>query len=269
MKHYVRFAARERILHALLVVTFLGLVATGMPLRYSGSTWSLALARMLGGAGVMGFFHRVFAVLLTTCFLAHVAYVGHRAFVRRERGILWGPDSIVPQPRDVVQLFQHLRWFLHLGPRPRFGRFTYWEKFDYFAVFWGMVIIGASGYVLWFHGFVSRFLPGWTFNLALLVHGDEALLAAAFIFAIHFFNTHLRPEKFPMDLVIFTGRVTDEELREERPTEYARRLEEGTLASIESDAAPDWLARAGRVAGSIAVAVGFILFAFIVLAVLV
>ena len=268
MRHYRRFSARERTLHAVLAATFLGLVATGMPLRYSGSAWAKWLAHTLGGAGVMGFFHRTFAVLLTICFLLHVGQIAHRVLVRREAGILWGPDSIVPQPRDVVDLVQHLRWFLHLGPRPRFERFTYWEKFDYFAVFWGMVIIGASGYVLWFHGFASRFLPGWIFNVALLVHGEEALLAAGFIFAIHFFNTHLRPEKFPMDLVIFTGRVSDAEMREERPEEYRRRAEEGTLASIETDAAPAWLVRLGHVAGTVAVGIGFVLFLLILIAVL-
>ena len=86
-----------------------------------------------------------------------------------------------------------------------FDRFTYWEKFDYWAVFWGMGIIGGSGLILWFPKFWARFLPGDLFNVALLVHGEEALLAVVFIFTIHFFNGHLRPEKFPMDTVIFTG----------------------------------------------------------------
>jgi len=97
---------------------------------------------------------------------------------------------------------------LRQGPKPSFDRWTYWEKFDYFAVFWGVAIIGASGLVMWFPEFFTRFMPGWVINIALILHSDEALLAAGFIFSIHFFNTHFRIEKFPMDTVIFSGRVS-------------------------------------------------------------
>jgi len=91
---------------------------------------------------------------------------------------------------------------LRQRPKPEFDRWTYWEKFDYFAVFWGVFIIGSSGLFMWFPTFFTRFLPGWLINIALIIHSDEALLAAGFIFSIHFFNTHFRIEKFPMDTVI-------------------------------------------------------------------
>ena len=106
--------------------------------------------------------------------------------------------------RDLVGPFQVVRG---QGPAPRFDRYTYWEKFDYWAVFWGMFIIGGSGSCCGSR-LLPRFLPGWVFNIATLVHGEEALLAVGFIFTIHFFNGHIRPEKFPMDTVIFTGRIT-------------------------------------------------------------
>ena len=98
-----------------------------------------------------------------------------------------------------------------------YGRCTYWEKFDYFAVFWGMFIIGSTGLFLWFPEFFTIVLPGWFVNVATIIHSDEALLAVAFIFTIHFFNTHFRPDKFPMDPVIFTGRVPLEELKRDKP----------------------------------------------------
>jgi len=94
------------------------------------------------------------------------------------------------------------------------------KSFDYFAVFWGIMVIGTSGLMLWFPEFFTLFMPGWVINVATIIHSDEALLATGFIFTIHFFNTHFRPEKFPMDKVIFTGRTTLEELKEERPAEY-------------------------------------------------
>ena len=130
--------------------------------------------------------------------------------------LLWGPDSMVPQLQDGIDIYRNFLWFIGRGPRPQFDRWTYWEKFDYWAVFWGMLIIGGSGLLLWFPVFFSKLLPGWMFNIAALVHGEEALLAVGFIFTFHFFNGHLRPEKFPMDTVVFTGRISEHELKDER-----------------------------------------------------
>jgi cytochrome b subunit of formate dehydrogenase len=111
----------------------------------------------------------------------------------------------------VKDLFGHLRWFLGLGPKPQFERYAYWEKFDYWAVFWGMIVIGFSGYAMWFAPFFAHFLPGWALNAVLVIHSEEGLLAILFIFSIHFVNTHLRPDSFPMDMVVFTGVESEEE----------------------------------------------------------
>jgi cytochrome b subunit of formate dehydrogenase len=162
----------------------------------------------------------------------------------------------------------HLRWFLRLGPRPRFDHFTYWEKFDYWAVFWGMGVIGGSGLVLWFPEFCSRFLPGSWFNIALLVHGEEGLLAVGFIFTIHFFNSHLRPEKFPMDPVIFSGRITAHELVEERPAEYERLVAERRLEEHEVGEAPVWVPTLAKAVATVAVSLGLIMVGLILYAVL-
>ncbi len=266
-KYFFRFSLGQRLLHGFLMASFLGLAATGLPLHFSQSPWAVWIAHTLGGFGVMGFFHRMWALVLTLLFVIHVVHLVYRLVVKGQYRILWGPDSLVPQPRDAIELAQHVRFFVGLGPRPRFGRFTYWEKFDYFAVFWGMVIIGVSGYVLWFHTFFSRFLPGWIFNVTALIHGEEALLAVGFIFTIHFFNSHLRPEKFPMDLVIFTGRVSEDELRHERPVEYERLRQEGRLDPLATDPPPLWLRNFGRIIGTTAVTIGLVLFALILYAV--
>jgi cytochrome b subunit of formate dehydrogenase len=122
-----------------------------------------------------------------------------------------------------------------LGPQPRFDHFTYWEKFDYWAVFWGMGIIGGSGLMLWFPEFFGLFLPGWMFNVATIIHSDEALLATGFIFTVHFFNTHGRPEKFPMDFVIFNGQMTKEEFIEERGDQWQRYEERGITEQFRVD----------------------------------
>jgi cytochrome b subunit of formate dehydrogenase len=262
----VRFGRVERIQHAVLMASFLALAATGLPLLFSGTGWASFIARLLGGYAVAGLIHRFFAITLIGVFVFHVGRLVHRIFIKGERNLLWGPESLVPQPRDLVEIYQHVKWFLRVGPQPQFDRYTYWEKFDYWAVFWGMFIIGGSGLMLWFPEMFSRIIPGWVFNIAMLVHGEEALLAVGFIFTIHFFNGHLRPDKFPMDLVIFTGRVEEQEFRHERALEAARLEARGELDRLVSPPPSPRLVRWARLGGSVAVAIGLTLFVLIVYA---
>jgi cytochrome b subunit of formate dehydrogenase len=148
---------------------------------------------------------------------------------------LFGPDSLFPNLRDVRDVNGMMRWFLFRGPKPTFDRWTYWEKFDFLAVFWGMFAIGGSGVMLWFPEFFGRFLPGWMFNIATIVHSDEALLATGFIFTVHFFNTHGRPEKFPMDFVIFNGQISKHEMIEERGDQWKRYEEAGITEQFKAE----------------------------------
>ncbi len=229
-----RFSTLERTLHAFVIVSFFGLVITGIPLHFSSTPWARVLVRAIGGFQVAGTLHRFCAILTFGYFFVHLGSLAVH-FVRapdRTR-ILWGPDSMVPQPKDIRDIIAMFKWFVGRGPKPRFDRFSYMEKFDYWAVFWGVAIIGGSGLLLWFPEFFSRFLPGWAFNVATIVHGDEALLALGFIFTIHFFNVHLRPEKFPIDVVIFTGSATAQYMEEEHPLEHQRWLAEGRLQELE------------------------------------
>jgi len=260
-----RFDTFDRVLHVLLMGSFLGLAATGLPLLFSDEPAARALTWFLGSFEVAGWMHRVCALTLIGVFAAHLTRIIKR-LLRGDRSVLWGPTSMVPQPRDLREFVQHVRWSVGRGPRPRFDRYTYWEKFDYWAVFWGMGIIGASGLLLWFPEFFARLVPGWVFNIAMLVHGEEALLAVGFIFTMHFFNGHLRPEKFPMDTVIFTGRVTLDEFRAERPDEYERLEREGALGTIRADPPQDWVLRLGRTIGTAAITIGLVIVSLIVYA---
>jgi cytochrome b subunit of formate dehydrogenase len=266
--HYRRFSRADRLLHGFLMFSFLGLAFTGLPLLFSHDAWAATLARVYGGFRSAGVIHRTCAVVMISVFTIHLSRIVRRLFGQKDLGILWGPGSMVPQPRDLFEMVAHLRWFVGLGKQPRFDHFTYWEKFDYWAVFWGMGIIGGSGLVLWFPELFAHLLPGWMFNIAMLIHGEEALLAVGFIFTIHFFNGHLRPEKFPMDSVIFTGRVTAKEMEEERPDEFDRLRTNGRIDEYASAAAPRWVYRLGRTAGGIAVVLGLVMVALILFAVL-
>lgn len=187
---------------------------------------------MEGGVGVTRIIHRICAVITLIYALIHLYYVVRKAVFERKYSILYGPDSMVPRVQDIWDVIAMLKWFFYLGPRPKLDRWTYWEKFDYFAVFWGVPVIGLSGLMLWFPTLFTLFLPGTILNVAMIVHGEEALLATAFIFAFHFFHNHLRPENFPMDTVIFTGKMKLSRFKEERASEYERLVKEGLLDTV-------------------------------------
>ena len=241
---YTRFSPFERMLHLMVVTSFLLLVITGMPLKFYYTDWAKVIFNLLGGAQVARALHH-FGAIVT--FLYFGLHVGERLiFAWRNRGALrnpatgkvelkrlflalFGPDSMVPSLQDWRDFVAHQKWFFGKGPRPQFDRWTYWEKFDYLAVFWGIFMIGISGLILWFPKFFTAFLPGWIINIAIVIHSDEALLAAGFIFTFHFFNTHFRIEKFPMDTVIFSGRISQTEMLHERKRWYDRLVAAGKL----------------------------------------
>jgi cytochrome b subunit of formate dehydrogenase len=240
VRHFMRFTRAQRYLHAALFSSFLGLAATGLPLRFSESIWARGLAKAVGGFGAILFFHKFCALVLTVAFLIHLKEIVTRGIIHREKGIFWGATSMVANWKDVKDLFGHIRWFLGLGPKPKFDRYAYWEKFDYWAVFWGMIVIGFSGYAMWFAPFFARFLPGWALNAVLVIHSEEGLLAILFIFSIHFVNTHLRPDSFPMDMVVFTGVESEEEFKTKRPLEYERLKAQGKLEGRIAEAPGIW-----------------------------
>jgi cytochrome b subunit of formate dehydrogenase len=269
---YWRFSPLERTLHVLVIVSFMGLVITGIPLHFSYAPWARTLVRFLGGFQVAAFLHRVSAIIIFGYFLTHIGYVVYKLVTKptlaERKAYLFGPDSMMPRRKDLEDLIQQFKWYVGRAERPRFDRFSYMEKFDYWAVFWGVTIIGGSGLLLWAPEFFSRFLPGWAFNIATIVHGDEALLALGFIFTIHFFNVHLRPEKFPIDLVIFTGRATETYMKEEHPLEYERLEREGRLEAREAPPVSRTLYLWSLVFGFAALALGLSLITLLIWTVL-
>jgi cytochrome b subunit of formate dehydrogenase len=243
---YVRFPPVDRFCHALVIVSFLLLVATGMPLKFPETRWAHAIFTLVGGAEVAAALHRLGACLSLIYLLVHISRLlgsmvrnraafadqaGHFRW-RRLFGVVFGPDSPLPHPRDAREALAHVKWFFGRGPRPEFDRFTYWEKFDYLAEFWGSAFIGLSGLVMWFPEAVTKLAPGWLINVAHVIHSQEALLAAGFILTFHFFNSHFRPEKFPLDTVMFSGRITEQELVHERKRQHDRLQAEGRLEEL-------------------------------------
>jgi hypothetical protein len=238
-KQYRRFNRLHVFLHILVITSFLGLSLTGLPLKFSDQAWAKMLMALYGGSTNAGLIHRLCAGITFVYFGSSILMSIHFLFIRKDipgncLQRLFGPDSLCPNLRDIKDVSGMVRWFLFRGPKPTFERWTYWEKFDFLAVFWGMFAIGGSGLMLWFPEFFGYVLPGWAFNVATIVHSDEALLATGFIFTVHFFNTHGRPEKFPMDFVIFNGQMSKEEFIEERGDQWQRYLDRGITETFQA-----------------------------------
>jgi len=234
-KVYVRrFTKSQSITHLFVIVSFLSLAFTGMILKFAYMDWAKFFVKLIGGAYSAGVIHRVAAVVTFGYFSYHVYSLFK---MKKEKQLsmkdfIFGKDTLMFNGQDLKDFRATMKWFVGKGPRPSYGKWTYWEKFDYMAVFWGVVVIGSTGLMLWFPVFFTRFLPGWLINVAQIIHSDEALLAVGFIFTIHFFNTHLRPEAFPMDTVIFTGKVLIDEYKEDRPREFEELEKSGKLESL-------------------------------------
>lgn len=230
--HVSRFSAGWRLAHLAFAIAIMTLVLTGTAVLYADSFWAPHVIAALGGPQTAAIIHRVAAVTFAIVFFGHII-VTVMTLIRNWRTFRWfGPTSLLPNLQDFKDAYGMFRWFFGRGPKPAFDHWTYFEKFDYWAPFWGMVIIGVSGVMLWFPEQVAVYLPGWVFNIATIVHGEEAFLAAVFLFTVHYFNCHFRPEKAPQDISIFTGTVPLEEFRHERGAEYERLLENGQLDSV-------------------------------------
>jgi cytochrome b subunit of formate dehydrogenase len=269
-KEFLRFTRLDRILHIIMIVSFMSLALTGMTLKFSYTSWASTLSRLLGGYETAGYIHRTAAVFMIGLFVAHLVDLFRRA--RAEYGsfkaMLTGPNTMLPTRKDLQDVAGSFKWFIGIGPRPQYGRWTYWEKFDYFAVFWGMFAIGSTGMMLWFPELFTAIVPGWVINVATIIHSDEALLAVGFIFTVHFFNTHLRPEKFPMDTVIFTGRMAVEEFRLDKPAEYDALVKNGKLEQHLVEPYPPIVLRGVRIFGFTALFLGLAIVLWIIYAML-
>jgi cytochrome b subunit of formate dehydrogenase len=267
----VRFGPVLRAFYIVLLVSFIGLVVTALPLTYSDEPWAVRLAGFLGGFVLARVWHILLGVAVLVIAAAHVALGVWRVREARKRRVPWqtivfGPDSPVPNRRDVRDFLAMIRWFFGRGEKPTFERWAYWEKLDYWAFALTVVVIGLSGLMLWLPGLFSWILPGSMLNLAKMVHSEIAVLAAGLVFLIHLFNMHLRPEKFPIDTSIFTGLVGEEHMRAARP-DYLRRMEEeGRLEFVERIAPSERYLRLVGWAGVIGLAAALVTLVWIFLA---
>ncbi|MBU1612072.1 MAG: cytochrome b/b6 domain-containing protein [Proteobacteria bacterium] len=249
-----RFTPIQKTFHLLLIATFLTQAVTGMARMYSTTFFGRGLASLVGGMENCLAVHKAVGLAMIVLFACHVVYALFLIFAKK----INSHDSMVPNLRDAKDFFAHLRWMVG-GKHPRFGRWGYWEKFDYWAVFWGMVLLGRTGLMLYDPVETSRYLDGSDLNVALWAHRLEAILAMGYIFIVHFGVVILRRDSFPMDQAMWGGHVDLETVKAERP-DWVERLEQtGELKDrlVESPSKP--LTALSYLLGLTAVALGMYL----------
>ncbi len=212
---FERFNRNFRFQHMVLFSSVILLVLTGMPLKFPDFVLSRFLIALWGGIQNSTIVHRIAAGMLIYFMVHHFIYTiltrdGRRDFL-----------LMIPGLQDAKDIRKNIRNFLGKSPdKPSFGRFSYIEKFDYWAVYWGCVIMIGSGLFLWFETEVMRFLPKYAVDMAHEMHSDEALLATLAIVIWHFYNVHFNPDRFPGTLLWWHGQLTEHEMKEEHPLEY-------------------------------------------------
>ena len=262
-QYFRRFHWGWRIAHLAFALITMTLVLTGTSALYAESSWAPLVAKAVGGPKMLGLIHRVAAALFVGIFVIHFVYVMQKLL--RSKTFRWfGPDSLIPNWKDLADCIGMFKWFLGKGPRPMFERWAYYEKFDYWAVFWGVNIIGWSGLMLALPHVTAQYLPGWVFNVGTLIHGEEAFLAAVFLFTVHFFNNHFRPDKLPPpDIVMFTGTQSLREFRHDHPAHYQRMVDSGELEKYLVEAPSRPMTVGSKLLGLTLIAIGLTLLVFV------
>ena len=217
-----RFTPKQRVEHVLVMSVFLLLAITGFPQKFFESGWAVSVVNFLGGLDRVRFVHRVCGLVFSFLTVVHLASAVSAVLLGRQR------LTLVPSRKDFRDAIQQLRYYFGLEERgAEFDRFDYRQKFEYWGLIFGGVVMIATGFVLYFPLLVTRFLPGELIPVAQVAHSNEGLMAFLVVIVWHIYNAHLSPEVFPFDTTIFTGQISRHRMEHEHPLELARLIAEG------------------------------------------
>jgi cytochrome b subunit of formate dehydrogenase len=212
-EHFLRFDIFQRIEHLIFLLSFTTLGLTGLTQKFASAPIAVWILKVLGGIDTVRLIHRTSSVVMMVVAGFHIIDVLYRIFVRR------ASFDMIPSVEDFKHLFQDILFYLNQRKKKAsYGRYNYAEKVEYFAVVWGTLIMGITGFMMWNPIATTKFLPGEYIPAAKAAHGGEAILAVLAIILWHFYNVHLRH----FNKSIFTGVLTREEMEDEHPAELAR-----------------------------------------------
>lgn len=218
-KEITRFDVHQIVQHAMLMVSFILLVITGLPMKFNTLAVSEWWVGLWGGIGSVRSIHHTAAYVMVLVCVYHLVYILYSVVVRKKPF----PVEMIPNIHDFITFGQEMLYFIGIRKEtPRFDRFNWREKFDYWAIFWGIPVMAGSGFILMFPVLATRYLPGWVVPVAFTAHSHEAMLATIWIFMVHIFFNHFSPSVFPLNKSIFTGKVPGERYQHEHPLEYER-----------------------------------------------
>jgi len=248
-KYFFRFTINQRIQHIILATAVIVLALTGMPLKFHDAFWAHRLYGLFGGIHIAPIVHKTAGVILLVLFVYHLFHLAYSIYfnrilpLKRKEGLSVGKLvklmltlPFIPNLKDVKDIIGLLKYLFFLtDKRPQGPEWTWKEKFDYWAPFWGIPILGATGLIMWNKELATRFLSGEVINFALIAHSDEALLAVLFLFIWHMYNVHFSTSVFPMGTVFLTGYLSEELMVEEH---YEYYVEVMKAAGLEHEILP-------------------------------
>lgn len=212
---YQRWNIHHRLQHLLLFSSFFILAFTGLPIKYAAKAWAVQVSAFFGGFETMLSIHKIAAVVMIIAAIYHLVYLASGKFIKKENSA-----AMIPTWKDVTDLLDHVVFCLGMTKQDaRFDRYSYKEKFDYWAVFWGIAIMVGSGLILWFPHVAAQTVSRTFIDCAQVAHSDEAVLAIMAVFIWHFYNVHFSPMVFPMSKVWLNGKFRQDEMEEFHPLE--------------------------------------------------
>lgn len=224
-----RFTGSHRVQHAFLVIVFVILCATGLPMKFPEASWAPTVYSLFGGIRGAPIVHRIAGVALLAGFALHVGLIlvnvtrslaregklSVRNWIKRVLAL-----PMIPGPQDLRDIITQVKYVFFLSPhRPNFGRFSWKEKLEYFGLFWGIGLLGVTGALLWAESLSSHLIPGWLLNVCFLAHTYESILAVAHITLVHIPGVIGMPGVSPLSSMILNGRISPRALAEEHGRE--------------------------------------------------